>query len=72
MLMVCLAYDPLVVPRNTTATLDVMRNKGVGNTVLRECIIRRKGLDHEKAEPRALAIARLFFDAGYANLPSNP
>ncbi|HXF42865.1 MAG TPA: hypothetical protein VNK26_03925, partial [Pyrinomonadaceae bacterium] len=62
MLLVALATDTVVDPRNTDVAFQTMRRRGVGRNILRKSIIRNGSLNHLTAMPESLLRARLFFD----------
>lgn len=62
MLLVNLEDDKVVDAGNTDAAYRAMRNRGIGNEILRRHIIRDPNLNHLTAVAPALLQARLFFD----------
>lgn len=66
MLLVALEDDDVVDPANTKITLETMRKRGVTAATLRQVVVKDANLNHLTAPFRLLALARKFFDGGFA------
>ena len=72
MLLISLQGDKVVDPANTEKTMQTMRRRGVRADTLRQYVIKDTRLNHITAIAPALALARRFFDSGFAGISNAP